>query len=466
MKEIRTKTLLILALCLLIGFVLRFYGFDRKSLWLDEIYTFQDSRDGLRAQLKYYQERPTYLHPPMFYLLTHLFYPFPNPERDLRVIPLIFGTLSIPMILFLARSFSRRIALPCTLALTFMTYHIALSQDGRSYSVAMFFGMVALYFFVRHLITGKKILLIPAAFFFALIFHTSYSSIPFIGISQLLWFYRPEEQQKRPPFASFLLFNALIAVLCGPWIAFLLLNHKGQPLMDPLHTEDPGSFLSILYGVLHDWVPHWPLTTISVLLLVVLPAFLKNRRNAFVLLAVFILPIAGLFTYCKIFHVTHFISSKYFINFLPPFFISLFLSLDALEVRFDKLRRFLRFRFIFVILFIASNLVILPLYYRSEKQDNRGLVNYLKANLRQGDRVFLQKIVFFPGSSIILESLQKPVTTDSISWEILKKGLNTREPSPIKIRPSPSITPRLAALNTLRTGAVFGSSWEKSTQRN
>jgi hypothetical protein len=48
----------------------------------------------------------------------------------------------------------------------------------------------------------------------------------------------------------------------------------------------------------------------------------------------------------------------------------------------------MRLRFLFVILFIASNLVILPLYYRSEKQDLRGLVTYLKGQLRDGDKIF------------------------------------------------------------------------------
>ena len=147
MSNPKQKEILILLLCLLIGFALRFYTFDQKSLWLDEIYTFNDSRDGFKDQLKFYKENPTFLHPPLFFILTHLFYPFTKPERDLRIIPLIFGTLSIPMIYLLARSFSPSIALPCTLSLTFMTYHISLSQDGRSYSLLMFLGMAGLYFF-------------------------------------------------------------------------------------------------------------------------------------------------------------------------------------------------------------------------------------------------------------------------------------------------------------------------------
>jgi hypothetical protein len=58
-----------------------------------------------------------------------------------------------------------------------------------------------------------------------------------------------------------------------------------------------------------------------------------------------------------------------------------------MEVKFEKLRRFMRLKFLFVILLIASNLVILPLYYRSEKQDLRGLVTYLQGHLRDADKI-------------------------------------------------------------------------------
>jgi len=126
------KEIIILILCILIGFALRFYTFDHKSLWLDEVHTFNESRDNLKGHVNFYKTMPSYPHPPLFFILTHLFYPFANPERDLRIIPLIFGILSIPMIYLLARQFSASIALPCALSLAFMTYHISFSQDGRS----------------------------------------------------------------------------------------------------------------------------------------------------------------------------------------------------------------------------------------------------------------------------------------------------------------------------------------------
>ena len=53
MSNSKQKEIFILILCLLVGFALRFYTFDQKSLWIDEIHTFNDSRDDLRGQIKF-----------------------------------------------------------------------------------------------------------------------------------------------------------------------------------------------------------------------------------------------------------------------------------------------------------------------------------------------------------------------------------------------------------------------------
>jgi hypothetical protein len=393
----KQKEFLILGCCLLIGFALRFYTFDQKSLWIDEIHTFNDSKDNINGQVKYYKANPTYLHPPLFFVLTHLFHPFTKPERDLRIIPLIFGTLSIPILYLLSRLFSPNIALPCTLSLTFMAYHISLSQDGRSYSLAMFLGMVGLYFFVRYLQTLKKRYLFLVVPFFGALLYTSYSSVLFIILSQILWFYRMNEEDKKPPFSSFLILNSLILLMCTPWIIFIASNYKAQPLMDPLFPDYTGSFWSIMDCVFHDWVPHVPLMVVSIISFILLPFVSKYWRNALILLTVLFLPVIGLYLFCNLLNLNHFFSSRYFINFLPIFFISIYLSLDATEIRFERFKRLVRLRFLFVSLFILSNLIILPLYYRSEKEDLRGLATYLKSQLREGDKIFINSVVYIPG---------------------------------------------------------------------
>jgi hypothetical protein len=391
------KELLILLLSLIIGFALRFYGFDHKSLWIDEVHTYNDSREGIKGQISYFKENPAdFLHPPLFYVLTHIFYPFEKPERDLRIIPLIFGILSIPMIYFLTKLFSPPIALPCTLALTFMTYHISFSQDGRSYSFIMFLGMAGLYFFIQHLKTSKKGLLFLAAFFFAVLFYTSYTSILFIVFCQILWFYQIGEY-KKPNLSCLLILNGIVFLLCIPWIIFIAINYKGQPILDDVFRVDVGSFWNVIWGTFNDWAPFVPLTVISIILLLLFPIFSKNRKNTFLLLALIFSPILGLYIFYKIFNINHYFTSRYVINFLPFFFISIFLSLNAIEVKFDRWKRILRFRLLFLILFIASNLLILPLYYRSEKQDFRGLVSYLEGQLQDGDKIFVKSTAYIPG---------------------------------------------------------------------
>ena len=120
------------------------------------------------------------------------------------------------MIYLLARSFSPQIAIPCMVALTFMAYHISLSQDGRSYALLMFFAMASLYFFMQHLKTSKKKYLILTALFYALLFHTSYSSIPFILFSQILWFYKLDDRQKTSLFLFFFDSNRVYPIVYPP----------------------------------------------------------------------------------------------------------------------------------------------------------------------------------------------------------------------------------------------------------
>jgi hypothetical protein len=397
MKKIDQKEILILILCLFVGFALRFYTFDRKSLWLDEIYTLGDSSDDLAGQIKFYKENPTYFQAPLFFIITHQFYPFAKPERDLRLIPLLFGTLSIPMIYLLVRQFIPSAALPCALSLTFMTYHIGLSQDGRSYTLLLFVGMTSLYFFIRHLNTSNKIYLIPVAFSFSILFYTSYSSILFIVVSQILWLYRPVGEVKKPSLSSFLILNGLSFLLCLPWLLFLAISYQSHSLMSLLEEESTTSFWHILYGVLNDWAPHAPLMIVSIILLILFPIFQKFRRNAFILLSTIVFPVVGVYLFCKLLNFSHFVTSRYFINFLPLFFITLFLSLDAVETKFEKLGRFFRMKFLFVLLLIASNLVILPIYYRSEKQDFRGLINYLTNHIRDGDKIIVSPKLYIHG---------------------------------------------------------------------
>jgi hypothetical protein len=167
--------------------------------------------------------------------------------------------------------------------------------------------------------------------------------------------------------------------------------------MHPFHKEQPASLWNLLQSILNDWVPFAPLSVCAVILLILFPFFSKSRKDAILLLGAFALPILGLYIFCTTFNVTHFVTSRYFINFLPLFFITLYLSIGNIESRLQSARRLLRIKPLFIILFIASNFVLLPFYYRAEKQDLRGLTNFLKVGLREGDHIFVGATGYVPG---------------------------------------------------------------------
>jgi hypothetical protein len=166
--------------------------------------------------------------------------------------------------------------------------------------------------------------------------------------------------------------------------------------MNPLDKEGTGSFASLIYWMLRDWSSHTSLVIASIILFALLPFFSKSKKNAILLLATIFLPVSGLYLFCKAFQMTHFISSRYFINFLPLFFITIYLSLGVIETKYEPPKKIPSLTMLFMILFIASNLILLPLYYRAEKQNFRGLVAYLKDQIRDGD-----KIIVANGSDIL-----------------------------------------------------------------
>jgi len=423
MTNLKQKEVFILFLCLLVGFALRFYKFDQKSLWIDEVHTFNESRDDLKGQIKFYKEYPTHLQPPLFFVFSHFFYPFDKPERDLRIIPLIFGTLSILMIYFLSRIFSPVIALPCTLSLTFMAYHISLSQEGRSYALLMFLGMLSLYFFMKYMETAKRGFLISLSFLWAIMILMSYSALPFIVFIQILWSYRSREGNNSSRIASFFLLNLLFLLFLLPWFLFVLFNYSGKHLSDPYGPQFAPSLQNILYGLLHDWAPFPPLMIASAIMVLLFPFLADNKKKAWALFSVFLFPILGLYLYCRIFSITHFITSRYFITFLPLFLIILFLSIEAIERKFTFFKKFVRLQWLFLFLFIASNVVILPLYYRSEKQDFRGVARYLQQNIRSGDTIYIGGAFLFPGIFHYFKILPQSRNYELTTYTNSQKGI-------------------------------------------
>ncbi len=96
-------------------------------------------------------------HPVLFYAMAYAFRQGGNGEKVIRVPALIFGVLSIPLLVTLGwRLFGPRAGLLAAALLTFSVYHIDFSQDARSYTLLLFWSLVAWHGVAGCVLAGQR----------------------------------------------------------------------------------------------------------------------------------------------------------------------------------------------------------------------------------------------------------------------------------------------------------------------
>ncbi|WP_214019873.1 glycosyltransferase family 39 protein [Methanoculleus sp.] len=131
-----------------IGALLRLYNLGGNSLWLDEAATLAFARQSLA---RIWESTATgEFNPPLFYWLEHGMLVFGESEFVLRLLPALFGILTIPVVYYIGTEFrDRNVGLIAAALLVFSPFHIFYSQEARAYAPMLFFFSLALLFYVR-----------------------------------------------------------------------------------------------------------------------------------------------------------------------------------------------------------------------------------------------------------------------------------------------------------------------------
>ncbi len=166
------KEKIILILILVLGLGLRLVNLN-QSLWLDEA---SQAMMSSQPVSKIWFERSGDFHPPFFYILAHYWMQVSHDEVWLRLLPVMFGVVSISLIYLLAGR--KKFGIFSAFFLAINPYHIYYSQEFRSYSMLAMLGILSMYFLIR-----KKY--IWMAITNALILYTHYSGI-FLILAQFL----------------------------------------------------------------------------------------------------------------------------------------------------------------------------------------------------------------------------------------------------------------------------------------
>ncbi|MGH7801016.1 MAG: glycosyltransferase family 39 protein [Thermodesulfobacteriota bacterium] len=147
---------MLLLFIILIGAFLRLYKLGSNSLWFDEAISVWFANESLGNIL--IKQTSGDVHPPLYYTLLSLWVSvFGNGEFEVRLLSVIFGILSIPLLYLIVKNlFGNLPALISALILATSPFHIYYSQEARMYSILTFCALLSIFFMVKMLCIGEE----------------------------------------------------------------------------------------------------------------------------------------------------------------------------------------------------------------------------------------------------------------------------------------------------------------------
>ncbi|MCX7000059.1 MAG: glycosyltransferase family 39 protein [Candidatus Sumerlaeota bacterium] len=166
---------LLLAIFLL-GAFLRFYKLGEKSLWFDEIRTYDDARS---TTYNFWAKSQM-----LYFITVGFFLRFGHSEFWLRFVSALFGALAAPVIYIAGKETfdDRRVGLLSAFFIAMSNVHLAFSQEARYYAVMFFLSALSLFLFANFLKRQNiiSLLLLPLVCFTNYLIHPT--TLVFSGV--------------------------------------------------------------------------------------------------------------------------------------------------------------------------------------------------------------------------------------------------------------------------------------------
>ncbi|MGE5831850.1 MAG: glycosyltransferase family 39 protein [Methanomicrobiales archaeon] len=206
-----SRYLQVLLVLTILGAFLRLFQLGAASLWLDEASTLTFARESV-TQIWGSLSSATEFHPPLFYWMEHAMLAFGDGEVVLRIIPAIFGILTIPVFYLLgAEILDRNTGLLAAALLTFSPFQIYYSQEARDYAMMLFFFSLAFLFFLRLLRSwGRRDALLFGVFSALAFWAHFYAFVPIVALLIFVLAVKAKEMARDPRSAIPLVISILV----------------------------------------------------------------------------------------------------------------------------------------------------------------------------------------------------------------------------------------------------------------
>lgn len=273
------------------GIVLRFVMLGGQSLWTDEIITIQTSFMGVEFPV---HEFFGLLEGPLISLMIHFWGAVSMAEAFLRLPFAVAGGLTVLCIFLLARYLTDRwIALHAASVAALSPMLIWYSQEIRGYAFLLLFTVIASYYLVRFIRTGRSLYLVPySAFLFAgCLSHLSCAFVAGAHFFYILIYHRSRASLGRWAVAI-----VAVMVLLLPWAHQVYMrvpldNLAGGDVGEPLVTGARFSPMAVPYSFFAYSVGYTLGPPVRELHTNALEAVRENLHWAGLALAVFAIPV-------------------------------------------------------------------------------------------------------------------------------------------------------------------------------
>ncbi len=233
-----------LGLILIVAFFFRLLSAWRKDFWLDEAISWSFAKQSLGQMLK---ATAADNHPPLYYLLLHLWQKLGQTELFLRLPSIIFGVISIFLVYQIARKlFNQKVALTASFIFALSPPHVSFSADTRMYSLFTLLTLTGFYFFIKILKKPTKNDYTLFAICYLLSLYTHYFTIFFILALDLFLIFKMAKYKKQ--LINLLLSQIGAGLLFLPWLVFIFTNPHPKPwAISPL-IGIPATLMSFVLG--------------------------------------------------------------------------------------------------------------------------------------------------------------------------------------------------------------------------
>jgi mannosyltransferase len=234
---------------LFLVFGVRILNLSAPSLWLDEAVSANIAKKSVGEYLQWAKGD---FHPPLYYLLLHLWSYLGHDEFTLRFFSVISSCFSGMILYFCVRKmFDHSTALLTLLLFTISPFQIRYSQEVRMYSLLGLWIVSILFFTSEYLRTRSWSFLLGYILFSTLGLYTHYHAGVFLtvlNVAVAIQLYRTEKIRLWQWFLA----QSMISVLFAPWLSNFFHRFNGGGLSwFPFHPSFPlliSPLFSFLWG--------------------------------------------------------------------------------------------------------------------------------------------------------------------------------------------------------------------------